>query len=101
MEVFAPAGNLLGTIKQLWDFCYPKFIVKDNKGKALFKIGGPCCVFGTVDFPVTSAQNGEELGIITKKWGGWGVEAFTYSFIHSFIISAKLTLGRKNISVTP
>ena len=77
MDVFAPPGNLLGTITQLWDCFKPKFVVKDNNGKALFKIKGPVCVCGTVDFNVTSAQNGEEIGIIQKKWGGWGTEAFT------------------------
>ena len=77
MEVFAPPGNLLGTIKQKWHFCNPKFIVKDNNGNSLFKISGPCCVFGTVDFMVTSAQDGKDIGLIKKKWGGLGAEAFT------------------------
>ena len=77
MEVYAPAGKLLGTIKQKWACCKPNLVVKDNQGKSLFKIKGPCCLFGTVDFPVTSAKDGTEIGVIEKKWGGWGVEALT------------------------
>ena len=77
MEIFAPPGKLLGTINQLWAFCKPKLVVKDSQGKSLFMIKGPFCVCGTVDFPVTSVQNGEEIGVIQKQWGGFGTEAFT------------------------
>ena len=77
MEVFSPPGNFLGSINQKWNFFFPSFAVKDNNGKTLFRIKGPYCTYGTVDFMVTSAKNGEEIGIIEKEWGGWGVESYT------------------------
>ena len=77
MEIYAPPGNLLGTIEQLWAFCKPKLVVNDSQGNALFKIKGPFCVWGTVDFVVTSAKNGAEIGIIEKKWRGYAAENYT------------------------
>lgn len=46
MEVFAPPGNLIGTIEQEWSLFYPKFKIKDSTEKTVLKIKGPFCSFG-------------------------------------------------------
>merc|ERR1712133_254037 len=93
MVVNTPDGKLLGTIKQQWACCKPKLAVKDSQGKTLFKIKGPCCVVYNVDFPVT--KGGTEVGVIKKKWGGWGAEAITDADVYEMEFKQALSVEEK------
>ena len=60
----------------------PEYDVKDETGKAVYFIKGPCCTFsccfGDVEFDIYPAgDHGTEVGKISKKWSGLAKEAFT------------------------
>merc|ERR1719323_236233 len=82
LEVQSPRGHVIGTVHQEWTFCTPLFTIKDHLGNPVLKIEGPMCGYECctdVDFNVTSAVNGSEVGKITKQWSGFGREMFTDS----------------------
>ncbi|GIY25738.1 phospholipid scramblase 1 [Caerostris extrusa] len=79
LEVFAPAGTLIGTVIQEWSICTPLFRVENASGETVLKIEGPVCtcsICGDVDFEVLST-NGVKVGKISKQWSGLLREAFT------------------------
>jgi len=54
--VYAPAGELCGTVEQEWTFLRPKFEVKDASGSTVLKIHGAFCTAracGSVGFKVS------------------------------------------------
>ena len=49
-------------------------IVMIQLGQAVLRIEGPACPscsYSNVEFPVFSAQTGEQVGLITKQWAGF------------------------------
>lgn len=55
MEVFAPLGQLAGTVEQNWSILTPSFSVKNAAGDTILLIEGPFCTFricGDVEFKV-------------------------------------------------
>jgi len=80
LEVHSPPGTIIGSVEQQWSICYPKLIIKDERGNTVMRIDGPfgaCKCRSDVDFTVTSATDGSEIGKISKQWGGLSKEIFT------------------------
>ena len=65
--------------------------------QAVLRIEGPFCrasCFGDdVEFPVFSAQTGEQVGLITKQWSGFAKEVKKILNCLHFIIFFLLALG--------
>ncbi|CAG2180559.1 unnamed protein product, partial [Oppiella nova] len=81
LDVLSPCGEILGTIRQEWSLCLPKFRVEDANGECVLMIRAPFCAYswrcGDVDFPIYSAYDDSPVGKITKQWSGLGRELFT------------------------
>ncbi|KAK9507933.1 hypothetical protein O3M35_007690 [Rhynocoris fuscipes] len=80
MEVYAPVGQLVGTVEQDWTIFTPAFSVKNAAGDTVLKIEGPFCTFsicGDVEFKVLALDGSTVVGKITKQWSGLLREAFT------------------------
>uniref|UniRef100_A0A6M2DSW2 Phospholipid scramblase n=1 Tax=Xenopsylla cheopis TaxID=163159 RepID=A0A6M2DSW2_XENCH len=80
MEVSCPPGTVIGTIDQEWSILKPTLLVKDGGGNPIFRIEGPICRFGcgmSVDFKIFTLDGANEIGIISKQWGGLVREFFT------------------------
>ncbi|CAG2176377.1 unnamed protein product [Oppiella nova] len=81
LDVLSPCGEILGTIRQEWSLCLPKFRVEDANGECVLMIRAPFCVAswtcGDIDFPIYSAYDDSPVGKITKQWSGLGRELFT------------------------
>jgi hypothetical protein len=43
--VEAPAGNIIGYVKQQWSFWKASYDILDENHQTLLKIKGPCCIF--------------------------------------------------------
>ena len=55
MEVYAPVGQLIGTVEQEWSILTPQFSIKNEAGDTVLRIEGPLCTFsicGDVEFKV-------------------------------------------------
>ncbi|XP_062543276.1 phospholipid scramblase 2 isoform X2 [Armigeres subalbatus] len=81
LEVSAPPGNVIGTVEQNWSIFTPQFSIKDQSGNTVLRIEGPFCTFsicGDVEFKVV-ANDGSQVGKISKQWSGFAREAFTDS----------------------
>lgn len=55
LTVYAPPGNLVGTVVQQWAVCQPIFDINDDEGKTVLKLEGPICqcsMCGDVEFNV-------------------------------------------------
>jgi hypothetical protein len=80
IEVFAPPGQLAGTVEQQWSLCAPQFVVKNASGDVVLQIEGPVCTYslcGDVEFQILSRDGSTKVGKISKKWSGLLREAFT------------------------
>ncbi|CAL8144561.1 unnamed protein product [Orchesella dallaii] len=81
IDVFAPPGNLVGTVEQTVSLIIPKYEVKDGMGEVVFLIKGPCitmsCCCGDVEFKIFTRDGSNEVGKISKKWSGLLTEGFT------------------------
>lgn len=69
-------------MEQVWSLCSPKFIVKSENGETLFGILGPFCTLACckdVEFQIVSGDMNKDnqIGRISKKWGGLTREALT------------------------
>jgi len=96
LEVHSPPGTIIGYVEQEWSIFYPKFVIKDESGEPIMKLDGPFCgceCCSDVDFVVTSASDGGEIGKISKQWSGLGKEVFTDA--DNFGISFPLDLDVK------
>ena len=55
---------MIGSLEQQWSFCQPRFLVKDERGEAIFSIEGPGCVCDCcqdIDFNILSLRNESEV----------------------------------------
>merc|ERR1719500_2228285 len=81
MEVSSPPGTIIGTISQQWSIFNQKLLIKDEMGRPVFRIEGPCwtgsCCGSDVEFKVLCLEKDEQVGKITKQWTGLAEEMFT------------------------
>eukprot|EP00794_Sanderia_malayensis_P010642 gene10642-11770_t len=78
-------GRLLGTVKQKFGWCLPRFDVLDHNDQVIFNIKGPCthCRCDEVPFKIYSVGENTECGAITKRWTGLAMECCTgIDFFH-------------------
>ena len=94
--VEAPVGNCIGSIEGFKCGCQPSYVIYDKDYKQLFIIQCPdcptvmCSCGDDIEFQVTDAQTGQEIGKITKHWSGIINEFFTDA--DNFSITCKLKL---------
>ncbi|XP_064394742.1 phospholipid scramblase 2-like [Halichondria panicea] len=79
LEVQCPPGETIGWIKQNCSLFSPRFSVTDASGQVVYRIKGPCfsCKWCDVEFRVTSSEDNEHVGTITKQWSGLSKEYFS------------------------
>lgn len=80
MEVTSPTDGLLGSLRQDWTLCKPKFSVLNAAGDVVLKIEGPCIpcrCFADVEFFIYALDGVTQVGKITKQFSGLLREAFT------------------------
>jgi len=80
IEVTSPPGTPVGYIAQKWSLCAPKFEIQDADRNPVLLIEGPFCTMsmcGDVEFQVLALDGSNQVGRISKQWGGFAKEAFT------------------------
>lgn len=78
VEVCAPPGVPIGYIIQKTSCWLPEFDVCNVRREKVLHVSGPCCPCGCVDIPFhVLANDGSEIGAITKQFRGFLAEAFT------------------------
>lgn len=66
-------GRTVGSVKRRFSIFNRVYDVMDSQGRVLFELDGP--LFRPWTFRILS--NGQEIGLIQKKWSGLGNELFT------------------------
>ncbi|XP_063417102.1 phospholipid scramblase 1-like isoform X2 [Mytilus trossulus] len=73
LTVEAPVGDVIGYVRQEFNKSGPCYSVRDAEDTIVYKITGPCCVCdcpcNRVRFPIVSADDTEEVGVISKNLG--------------------------------
>lgn len=73
LTVEAPVGEVIGYVRQEFKKSGPCYSVRDAEDTIVYKITGPCCVCdcpcNRVRFPIVSADDTEEVGVISKNLG--------------------------------
>lgn len=78
--VFAelPDGTCFGQVRQAQTCCLPEYKILDASGQQILYINGPYCVCDCcADFKIASTDGGQQIGTISKRWGGVAKEVFT------------------------
>merc|ERR1719431_1273012 len=81
IEVQSPPGTVIGFAQQQFTWFYPKIQIQRENEETFLTANGPFCAYGKcctgdAEFVLTD-NNGEEVGKISKKWGGALKEMFT------------------------
>ncbi|KAL1469308.1 hypothetical protein MTO96_005008 [Rhipicephalus appendiculatus] len=81
MQIHAPPGTIIGSLRQECTVVYPLFSVLDSKGNVTLQIQGPFCttavVCNDIVFDITTRDGKTKIGQITKNWSGILKETFT------------------------
>lgn len=81
MEVQAPAGTVIASIRMDFTFIFPVFSILDSNNNLVLKIRGPFCTQAIccedVVFDIFAANGFTKLGLINKNYGGICREYFT------------------------
>lgn len=59
----SPPGTVIGTVKQEWSICAPKFTVRNSSDDVILRIEGPVCTWsicGDVEFQVRGGYEGSK-----------------------------------------
>lgn len=82
ITVSTPDGQLLGSVLEKFGIFFPRYSVKDARGKTVLYIEGPLCpascgrCYGNVVFKVLNTKR-IVVGSISKQWSGFVQEIFT------------------------
>jgi len=79
MDVVA-GGQIIGKIRQIWDWKAPIYNICDASGNPVLQIRGPVCAVSCckdINFDVTTSDGASVIGKVSKKFGGIVKEAFT------------------------
>lgn len=71
-EVFLPGGEKIGDVNRRFGFFKKKFEITDNSGRKVMCISKLPKIWTFKIF-----QNNQQIGMIQKKWTGFGKEMFT------------------------
>ncbi|KAH7935917.1 hypothetical protein HPB52_015172 [Rhipicephalus sanguineus] len=81
MDIHAPPGTVIGSLRQECTVVYPLFSVLDSRGNVTLQIQGPFCttamLCNDIVFDITTKDGKTKIGQITKNWTGILREAFT------------------------
>ena len=72
-EIVLPSGRVLGSIDRQFHLFRRSYVVRDAAGREMSQLGGP--FFRPWTFRIM--ERGKEVGVISKKWSGFGREVFT------------------------
>ncbi|KAH9365732.1 hypothetical protein HPB48_009607 [Haemaphysalis longicornis] len=74
MDIYAPAGTLIGSVKMDCSIIFPVFTIQDASKKRVLKIKGPFCTqstcCGDVVFDIFTADGVTKIGLMNKNFGG-------------------------------
>ncbi|XP_071487102.1 LOW QUALITY PROTEIN: phospholipid scramblase 2-like [Diadema antillarum] len=83
ITVEAPPGSPIGYVKQSRSFISPHFDICNAENESVLKIRGPwcrcqtiCCT-GDIEFNILTNDLSEEIGKVSKQWGGFFRENYT------------------------
>lgn len=88
-------GNLTGFIRQKFRFLKPRFQIFDATETQIAEINGDWKAW---NFTITD-QNGNQIGIINKKWGGVAKEFFTNADKYHVSIEPGYAEDRNKINI--
>ncbi len=96
LEVFGADGQLIGALEQRFSVFSKKFDVEDANGRVMLTVNSPLFSLWTFRF----MDAGQEVAVVTKKWGGLLTELFTDKdqFLVDFQ-AGKLTATQRAIMV--
>lgn len=81
MDVHAPPGTIIGSLRQECTVVFPLFSVLDSGGNVVLRIQGPFCTTATfcndIVFDIMTKDGKTKIGQISKNWTGILREAFT------------------------
>ncbi|CAC5416050.1 unnamed protein product [Mytilus coruscus] len=69
LTVEAPVGEVIGYVRQEFKKSGPCYSVRDAEDTIVYKITGPCCVCDCPCNRIVSADDTEEVGVISKNLG--------------------------------
>ncbi|XP_070381723.1 phospholipid scramblase 2-like [Dermacentor albipictus] len=97
MEVYAPPGNIVGSIKQDWSVVFPYLSLRDSGGNVVLRIVGPCCTSSIccndVVFDIMTKDGKTKIGQLSKNFNGLLLEALTD--IDNFTVTFPIDLDVK------
>ncbi|XP_046381082.2 phospholipid scramblase 2-like isoform X1 [Haliotis rufescens] len=102
-SIEAPVGQLVGYVRQMKSCMEPRFAIMDPNMDTILTIVGPGCIIQgpcctqDQEFVVSSANEENQVGKISKQWSGYLREAFTDA--DNFGISFPMDLDVKMKSV--
>lgn len=84
IQVEAPVGNVISTVRQAGSFWYAKMDINNAEGETSLKVlqrqcclcPGPCCTCD-FNFDVLPRNGGSPIGAVTKQYSGFTKECFT------------------------
>ncbi len=75
LEVTTPDGTKLGAIQKRWTWFRRKYTVEGPNGQEVATLFGP--LFRPWTFKIRLPGSDAEVGLLQKKWSGFGKELFT------------------------
>ena len=85
LEIWAPPGDFLGCIKEIFSVLSTEFVVENGNQDKLFRISGPALNFCTpkeLHFKVLSYDSLTQKGSITRKWNT-DISTYTMNIYYS------------------
>ncbi|XP_071480277.1 phospholipid scramblase 1-like [Diadema antillarum] len=83
IDVESPPGTVIGSVRQTISAWKDHLDILDHQGNTVLKVRGPCCPCQTicctddVNFEVKTTDLKNNIGAISKQWGGWVREMYT------------------------
>ncbi|XP_072174737.1 phospholipid scramblase 2-like [Diadema setosum] len=83
IDVESPPGTVIGSVRQTLSPWKVHLDILDHHGNTVLKVRGPCCLCqevcctGDVNFEVKTTDLKNNIGTISKQWGGWIREVYT------------------------
>ncbi|ESN94035.1 hypothetical protein HELRODRAFT_87723 [Helobdella robusta] len=99
ISIEAPVGQVVGYATQNRSCLTPRYTISDACREPIFKLTGPKCICQgicctqDVEFKISTLNEADVIGKISKQWSGFGREVYTDA--DNFSISFPLDLDAK------
>ncbi|KAL6732149.1 hypothetical protein Aduo_002941 [Ancylostoma duodenale] len=96
--VQSPSGAVIGTVMQRSEYCSRIYEIKGVDDNFSLRVKRPCacpCLID-IEFPFHTAS-GENIGSITRKWGGWARAVYNDADVFSVTFPLELDVRAKAV----